>query len=117
MANQYQIEPQIRRIADGYHVNLTPTLRLTWSGNIKKYYEIDGNMDDRKNFVTTAKALGYLGDDRYWKIELENDAAIFVTTATEAERLYKYDEPDILNYLMTTIVGDYNFNENEENYG
>lgn len=111
MANQYQIEHRIRKVANRNNVNLTPVLRLTWSGNIKKYYEIDGNMDNRKNFVNDAKALGYLGDDRYWKIELENDAAVFETTVAEAERLYKYDEPDILNYLMTTIVGDYNFDE------
>lgn len=111
MAKQNQLEYRIKQLAERHNIRLTPGLHLTWSGNIKKYYRINGNMDDRKNFTADSKVLGYLSDNRYWKIELGKDAAIFETTVAEAERLYKYDEPDILDYLMITIVGDYNFDE------
>lgn len=111
MAKQNQIEYKIKQLAKKYNVGLTPGLHLTWSGNIKKCYQISGNMDDRKNFTADSKVLGYTSDNRYWKIEQGKDAAIFETTVKEAEQLYKYDEPDILNHLMITTVGNYNFDE------
>lgn len=111
MAKENQIEYKIRRLAEKHNIRLQPALHLTWSNNIKKYYRIKGSMDDRKNFTADSRVLGYLSDSRYWRIELAGGSAIFEPTIAETEQLYKCNDSDIFDYLMITIVGNYNFDE------